>query len=72
LQHVLRADHPSTLVAVANRSVLLHRMGLKTEAETARAKALDALRTALGPDHETIRTFLQWRLANRDLEPYRT
>ena len=72
LNKVLRPDHPSTLVATANRSVLLHRMGRKSEAEAARAEALEPLRTALGPEHETIRTFTDWKLANRDLEPYRT
>jgi tetratricopeptide (TPR) repeat protein len=72
LNMVLRPDHPSTLVATANRSVLLHRMGRKSEAEADRADALEPLRTALGPEHETIRTFMNWKLANRDLEPYRT
>jgi len=72
LNEVLRPDHPSTLVAAANHSVLLYRMGRKSEAEADRAKALEPLRAALGPEHETIRTFMDWKLANRDLEPYRT
>jgi hypothetical protein len=72
LRAVLRPEHPSTLIAEANRSTLLHRMGLKAEAESARAKALEALQGALGPDHEIIRNVLDWNLINRDLEPYRT
>ncbi|MBS2549224.1 tetratricopeptide repeat protein [Catenulispora sp. NL8] len=72
LEAVLGPDHPSTIVTVANRAVVTHRLGLETEAEAARNAALEQLKAALGPDHTTIETFLEWRLANRDLEPYRT
>ena len=71
LKDVLRPEHPSTLVAAANRSVMLYRMGREAEAEAARGEALERLRTVLTPEHETVRAFMDWRLANRDLEPYR-
>jgi cellulose biosynthesis protein BcsQ len=71
LEATLRPEHPSTLVATVNRAVVLHRMDPKADAEAARNPALEQLRTVLGQDHETVRNFRNWKLANRDLEPYR-